>query len=69
MDKKLRYEMNNDQANTLLEIVNRSQFSGVNGAKIVLELVNLLQTPINAEELEKETFEALKEKFEKKETK
>lgn len=66
MEKKLRYELTNDQANTLLEIVNRSQFSGVNGAKVILDLVNLLQTPLNAEELEKEQFESLKEKFEKK---
>ena len=66
MENKLRYELTNDQANTLLEIVNRSQFSGVNGAKIILSLVNLLQAPLNAEELEKEQFEALKEKFEKK---
>lgn len=66
MEKKLKYELTNDQANTLLEIVNRSQFSGVNGAKVVLELVNLLQTPLNAEELEKEQFETLKAKFEKK---
>lgn len=66
MENKLRYEMTNDQANTLLEIVNRSQFSGVNGAKIILSLVDLLQSPLNAEELEKEQFEALKEKFEKK---
>lgn len=66
MENKLKYEMTNDQANTLLEIVNRAQFSGVNGAKTILNLVELLQTPLNAEELEKETFEALKEKFEKK---
>ena len=66
MENKLRYEMTNDQVNTLLEIVNRSQFSGVNGAKIILGLVDLLQSPLNAEELEKEQFEALKEKFEKK---
>lgn len=66
MEKKLRYEMTNDQANTLLEIINRSQFSGVNGAKIILSLVDLLQSPLNAEELEKEQFETLKAKFEKK---
>lgn len=66
MENKLRYEMTNDQANTLLEIVNRSQFSGVNGAKIILSLVDLLQSPLNAEELEKEQFETLKAKFEKK---
>ena len=66
MENKLKYELTNDQANTLLEIVNRTQFSGVNGAKTVLGLVELLQSPLNAEDLEKETYESLKEKFENK---
>lgn len=65
MEKKLKYEMTNEQATTLLEIVNRAQFSGVNGAKTIIGLVELLQTPSNAEELQKEQYEALKNKFEK----
>jgi len=66
MEKKFKYEMTGEQVNGLLEIVNRAQFSGVNGAKAVLSLVELLQSPLNAEELEKETYETLKGKFEKK---
>ena len=65
MEQKLKYEMTNEQATTLLEIVNRAQFSGVNGAKTIIGLVELLQTPSNAEELQKEQYEALKNKFEK----
>lgn len=66
MEKKLKYEMTSEQATTLLEIVNRAQFSGVNGAKTIINLVELLQTPSNIDELEKEQYQTLKDKFEKK---
>jgi hypothetical protein len=66
MEKKLKYEMTGEQVNLLLEIINRSQFAGLNGAKTIISLVELLQSPLNAEELEKETYETLKGKFEKK---
>ena len=66
MEQKLKYEMTNEQASTLLEIVNRAQFSGVNGAKTIIGLVELLQNPTNSDELQKEQYELLKTKFEKK---
>jgi hypothetical protein len=61
-----KYEMTAEQANILLDIINRTQFSGVDGANTILGLVNLLKNPSNLEELEKEQFDKLKGKFEKK---
>lgn len=66
MEQKLKYEMTSEQVSTLLEIVNRAQFSGVNGAKTIIGLVELLQTPSNADELQKKQYELLKTKFDKK---
>lgn len=54
MEKKLKYEMSDEQAKILLDIVNSAQFSGVNGAKMIISLTELLQNPSNKEEIEKE---------------
>ena len=67
--KKLKYEMSNEVVNYLLTALNRSQIVGSNvvqDAKNLLSVVSLLQTPLNREELEKEEFEALRDKFEPK---
>ena len=61
-----KYEISEEQVNTLLDIINRTQMSGVQGAKIILSLVELLQNPLNKEDLEKANYEELKNKFEKK---
>ena len=51
--------------NYILNALNRSQNAGVQGAKDFLSVVELLQKPLNAEDLEKEQYETLKTKFDK----
>jgi len=68
-NKTLRYELTSEVVNYLLAVVNKTQIVGVQGAKDILTVVELLQQPLNAEEIEKETYEALKGKFDKKEEK
>ena len=68
-NKTLRYELTSEVVNYLLAVVNKTQIAGVQGAKDLLTVVELLQNPLNAEEIEKETYEALKGKFDKKEEK
>jgi len=63
---KYKYELTQDVVNYILNALDRSQISGVNQAKDLLSVIEILQKPINAEELEKEQFEKLKEKFEVK---
>ena len=66
METKLNYSFTTEQANALLDIVNRTQVSGVQGAKAILGLAELLQSPLNKEDIEKAQYEELKGKFEKK---
>ena len=65
METKLKYELTVEQVNTLLDIVNRTQMSGVQGAKAILGLAELLQNPLNKDDIEKAQYTTLKEKFEK----
>ena len=65
METKLKYELTVEQVNTLLDIVNRTQMSGVQGANAILGLAELLQNPLNKDDIEKEQYTTLKEKFEK----
>jgi len=64
--KKLKYEFSNEEANYFLQILNRVQIVGVNSAQALLNLVQKIQSPLNAAELEKEQLEALKQKYEPK---
>ncbi len=66
MDKKLKYEFTADVVNYILNALNRNQIAGVQQAKDLLVVMELLQNPLNQEEIEKEQFESLKTKFEKK---
>jgi len=66
MEKKLRYEISEQVVNYILQALNRVQIAGVQQANDLMGVVKILQSPLNAEELEKEQFEALKNKFEKK---
>jgi len=66
MEKKLKYELNQEVVNYILQSLNRVQIAGVQQAQDLMEVVKLLQSPLNAEELEKENYEALKSKFEQK---
>lgn len=61
--EKLKYELQPEVINFLLSILNKTSFTGVNDAKNLLAVIEILQSPLNAEELEKEQYEKLKEKF------
>jgi hypothetical protein len=66
MEKKLKYEISAEIVQYILNALNRVQIAGVQQAQDLMEVVKLLQSPLNAEELEKENYEALKSKFEQK---
>lgn len=51
----------------LLNALNRNQIAGVQQAKDLLTVTQLLQSPLNKDEIEKAQYEELKGKFEKKE--
>ena len=60
----LKYEMSQDVVNYILTALNRSQIVGVQNAENLLAIVKLLQLPKNRDELEKDQYEALRNKFE-----
>lgn len=62
---KYRYELTEDVVNYLLQAVNRVQISGVQQAQSLLQVVEILKNPLNADELEQEQLETLKAKYEK----
>ena len=62
--KMLKYEMSNQVVNYLLQALNRSQIVGVQAAKDLLAVTELLQSPKNADELEEAQYKELKNKFE-----
>lgn len=64
--KKLKYELSEEVVNYILNALNRVQVSGIQASKDLIAVTEMLQKPLNAEELEKEQFEALKSKFETK---
>lgn len=66
METKLKYELTSDVVNYILQALNRNQIAGVQQAKDLLMVTELLQNPINKDEIEKAQFNELKNKFEKK---
>ena len=66
METKLRYELSGDVVNYILNALNRNQIAGVQQAKDLMTVVELLQNPLNKDEIEKAQYEELKGKFEKK---
>ena len=64
-NKPLKYEMTQDVVNYLLKALNKVQIVGVNQANDLITVTKLLQSPLNAEELEKDQYESLKSKFDK----
>jgi hypothetical protein len=67
--KKLKYEMDSAVVNALLKVLNNTQVVGVQDAKNLLVIVEILKNPINTEEIEREQLETLKAKFEKSDKK
>ena len=63
-NKMLKYEMSEQVVNILLTVLDRTQTSGVQNARNLIAIVELLQKPLNAEDLEKEQMEMLLKKFE-----
>ena len=64
---KLSYEFEQPVVEYLLNALNRNQIAGVQQAKDLLTVTQLLQSPLNKDEIEKAQYEELKGKFEKKE--
>jgi len=63
METKLNYELQPEVINFILNVLNKTTFTGVNDAKNLLAVIEILQKPTNANDLEKEQYEKLKEKF------
>ena len=68
-EKKLKYEFPASVVQYLLNALDKVQISGLASAKDLLTVTDMLQKPLNAEELEKDQLEALKAKYEKKKDK
>lgn len=67
METKLKYELTGDVVNYILNALNRNQIAGVQQAQDLMKVVEILQNPLNKDEIEKAQYEELKGKFEKKE--
>jgi hypothetical protein len=67
--KKFKYEMEEQVVTYILNALNRTQIVGVQQANDLLAVTKILQSPLNAEDLEKESYETLKNKFEPKKEK
>ena len=61
--------MDSAVVNALLKVLNNTQVVGVQDAKNLLVIVEILKNPINTEEIEREKLEVLKAKFEKSDKK
>lgn len=67
MEKQtLKYELTHDVVNYLLEACNSRQIRGVTEAQNLISVVNILKKPSNSEDLQKDEYEKLKNKFDPK---
>jgi len=66
METKLKYELTAEVVNYILQALNRNQIAGVQQAKDLLSVTEILQNPLNKDEIEKAQYEELKNKFDKK---
>ena len=62
----LKYELSEDVVNYILNALNRNQIAGVQQAKDLLTVTEILQNPLNKDEIDKARYEELRKKFEKK---
>ncbi len=63
---KLKFEFSQEVVDQLLSVLNQTKFSGIESAQSLLNIVQLLKTPLNIDELEKSQMETLKQKYEPK---
>lgn len=64
MEKLLKYELQPQVVKYLLNAVNTQSIRGEQQARDLMAVLELLRTPANKEELEKESLEELKSKYE-----
>lgn len=65
MNEKLyKYELSEEVVNYILNALNRVQIAGVQQAQSLLNVVTLLQSPVNQDDLDKKQLEELKAKYE-----
>ena len=64
MDKLFKYELPKSVVEYLARAVEGQQLRGSQNAKDMLAVLDLLNDPKNKEDLEKETLESLKQKYE-----
>lgn len=64
-ETKLKYELSAEVVNYILNALNRNQIAGVQQAKDLLTVIELLQKPLNADEIEKRQYDELSKKFSK----
>lgn len=64
--KKLKYEFSQEEVNYIFQMLNKVQIVGVQSAQVLLAIIQKLQAPLNAMDLEKDQLEALKTKYEPK---
>ena len=63
--KTLKYELTIEEVQYLLGLLDRVQIVGIQSAGSLLQMTNKLQNPLNSDDLQKEEYEKLKNKFEK----
>lgn len=64
MEKLFKYELQEAVVKYLINAVNAQQVRGESQAQDLVAVLNLLRKPKNAEDMEKETLENLKAKYE-----
>ena len=65
-NQKLKYEFNVQVVNYILMVLDKVQIAGIQSAQDLITITQLLKNPLNKDDLDKEIYENLKEKFEKK---
>jgi len=66
MNTLYKYELELQVVDYLLKVLDAHQTRGIQAAQSLLSVVTLLQSPLNAEDLEKEQLNTLKAKYESK---
>ena len=59
----LKFHLTIVEVEYLLNVLNKTQTVGINGSKDLLHMVTMLKSPVNAGEMEKEAYDALRAKF------